>query len=92
MNRAVFPLLLITFLTACPSRGVAADVHFGRDVRPILAKNCFLCHGADESSREADLRLDLREKALPVLSPAGHQCKGPRAGAILPQSLPTRSQ
>jgi hypothetical protein len=69
MNRAAFPLLLIAFLTACPSRVIAADVHYSRDVRPILAKNCFLCHGADESSREADLRLDLREDALQVLSP-----------------------
>jgi len=39
---------------------VAQDVHrYASDIRPVLAKNCFACHGADEGSREADLRLDV---------------------------------
>jgi len=36
-------------------------VDYTRDVRPILATNCFHCHGQDPSHREADLRLDLFE-------------------------------
>jgi hypothetical protein len=44
--------------------GSAEPINFSRDVRPILAENCFACHGFDDSSREADLRLDSRESAI----------------------------
>lgn len=42
---------------------------YNRDIRPILAENCFACHGPDAKQRKAELRLDQREAAVKVLSP-----------------------
>ena len=47
--------------------GPTRPIDFGREVRPLLAKNCFACHGADEKHREGGLRLDLRDAALKKL-------------------------
>jgi hypothetical protein len=45
---------------------LAADrkIEYNRDVRPILAENCFACHGPDSAARKADLRLDQRDAAI----------------------------
>lgn len=51
-------LLLMQSLSADDQDPV---VSFTRDVRPILANACFHCHGPDDSFREAELRLDVRE-------------------------------
>ena len=37
---------------------------YNREIRPILAKHCFVCHGPDEGSRQAGLRLDDRAAAI----------------------------
>ncbi|MCA9018179.1 MAG: c-type cytochrome, partial [Planctomycetaceae bacterium] len=50
----------------------ALDVDFNRDIRPILSKNCFHCHGPDAETREAGLRLDQRSSAIAKLESDEH--------------------
>jgi len=51
-------------MVGLPAVAAEPAVDFGREVRPLLSRNCFACHGPDESHREAGLRLDLRDAAL----------------------------
>ncbi|OYV87410.1 MAG: hypothetical protein B7Z73_10145, partial [Planctomycetia bacterium 21-64-5] len=53
-------------MLTCLSAAGRADepLQYNRDVRPILAENCFACHGPDSAARKADLRLDQREAAI----------------------------
>lgn len=41
----------------------AHAVDFNREVRPILAQQCFACHGMDDHGRKGKLRLDLSDSA-----------------------------
>ena len=54
---------------AWPLTAVSAEepVDYSRDVRPLLAKHCYACHGPDAEQREAGLRLDQSESALSEL-------------------------
>jgi hypothetical protein len=42
----------------------APTVNYALEVRPILSANCFACHGRDDETRQADLRLDQRAAAV----------------------------
>ena len=56
-----FPVFAALSVLAAPA---SAAVDYAREVQPILAENCFHCHGPDDQDRKAALRLDLREPAL----------------------------
>ena len=62
----IFPgIILATFAL----HAAAETVTYNRDVRPVLAENCFKCHGPDEADREAGLRLDDGDAARSVFEP-----------------------
>jgi hypothetical protein len=60
LRAAALPCGLLAVLPAAWSAGV----DFAREVQPILAENCYHCHGPDYKDRKAGLRLDSREAAL----------------------------
>ncbi|MGH7172117.1 MAG: DUF1549 domain-containing protein, partial [Gemmataceae bacterium] len=57
-------LCLCVSVVSSSARAAEKKIEYNRDVRPILAENCFACHGADSAARKADLRLDRREDAI----------------------------
>src|SRR4051812_23244890 len=67
--RTVAMAAFLLCATALP--GIAGEVAgrqeqdlFTGKVRPILARHCFKCHGPDDKTRKAKLRLDVRDEAL----------------------------
>ncbi len=56
--------VLFVFMVPSSARAAEKKLGYNRDVRPILAENCFACHGADSAARKADLRLDRRDDAI----------------------------
>ena len=55
-------VLAIGLILAAPA--VSQDVDFARQIRPLLSKHCFSCHGHDAKRRKGKLRLDRRASAL----------------------------
>ena len=59
---ASFCVVLISCLTNVV---LAQDkIDFNSQVRPILANNCYACHGPDDGQRATDLRLDQQASAF----------------------------
>jgi hypothetical protein len=67
-----FVLLLASHMTLmyANEQGTSSSggsLQFNRDIRPILSNKCFACHGPDEETVEAGLRLDSFETSTKVL-------------------------
>jgi hypothetical protein len=63
------PRLIVALLVACSAsaahcaaRATPTPVDFVRDVRPILQKHCYECHGVEK--QKSALRLDIKSEAL----------------------------
>jgi len=62
--RSILSVTIGVLVAGVSASAEPLEIDFNRDVRPILSDRCYACHGPDEHSREADLRLDQRESAL----------------------------
>lgn len=55
----------LTCVTAAVGAPAEKDkVDFRSQIQPLLSSKCFACHGPDEKSRKAKLRLDVRDEAV----------------------------
>jgi hypothetical protein len=49
-------------LSPQPALSQQPALSYNRDVRPILSKHCFACHGPDDQTREAGARIDVADE------------------------------
>jgi hypothetical protein len=62
--RRTFWLGVVWFTVLTGSvRAAEPKLDFGREIRPILSDACFKCHGFDDKTRQANLRLDTADGA-----------------------------
>ena len=55
---------LLGLILSLSVRGLAGSVDYQREVRQILSRHCYQCHGPDQEARKAKLRLDIPAGAI----------------------------
>jgi hypothetical protein len=83
MNKRSLMILFAAIFFFGPSQknwGEEAKISFTQEIRPILSRHCYACHGPDQAQRKGKLRLDTKDGAFsdrggwaPVV--AGHVAK-----------------
>ena len=64
-------LRLALTATVAQANVPVGEVDFLRDVRPILTRNCFPCHGPDDGTRATEFRVDQRDSLRAELEGGG---------------------
>ena len=73
VNTTVKAILATSIALCCAVRAdktrqsIPDPIQFNRDIRPILAENCYACHGPDANKRKADLRLDTKDSLFAAI-------------------------
>lgn len=62
MRSSILSMLCLVWFGVFASADDSID--YAKDIKPILSNSCYACHGPDEVSRKADLRLDDRDAVL----------------------------
>ncbi|MCX6933054.1 MAG: hypothetical protein NTZ29_10280 [Verrucomicrobia bacterium] len=63
MNSSFLRLPFFYALALVAIARAAEPISYNEHIRPILADNCFACHGSDAAHRKAELRLDQFDSA-----------------------------
>ena len=89
--RLLLSLFLLSWIAGCRPQlpddiasaydDLPAEIDFNTHIKPILSDRCFACHGPDNNTREAGLRLDVASAALDELP------ESPGNYAIVPGNL-----